>query len=63
MRLTNTQKKENKMAQISKRNIKLSINGEIKNAKVFVTRDAANNYAKRNGMEIVYIKSHEYIVA
>lgn len=45
------------------RNIKIEINGVVKDAKRFATRSAAENYIKKNGGEIVFYKAHEYIVA
>lgn len=41
----------------------LKIDGEIKNSVMFVTRGAAERYAKKHGLSIVYLTAHQYYVA
>ena len=47
-----------------KRNVKLNINGQIIDAKCFMTRKAAGNFMARNrGYSIVFFKAGEYYVS
>jgi hypothetical protein len=41
----------------------LKIDGEIKESVKFVTRNAAQRYAEKRGLAIVYFRAHEYYVA
>ena len=48
---------------IDSRNVKIKIDGIIKDGKRFATRKAAENWIKRHGGEIVSMSAHSYIVA
>jgi len=42
--------------------VKMNINGEIKEAKMFKTLKAAENYIKKYNVEMLYFRAHEYYV-
>ncbi len=38
------------------------VNGEVKECRMFRTKDAAVRYIEKHNVEMIYFRAHEYIV-